>query len=217
MCDFGTILKPNTLTLHCDKLTDVKEIDTETIYISKILNLNGVVPANTILGTDANFNVIGNSLSFFNPAYWCYNNGINPFLIQANTTVPLDFAKSGTLLEATPNMNYDGSSILNIADRGIYFFTFSCEVRVNTTATIASCIINFENLVSPLPTRVFRIGEITNTLSLNDRRILTGSFITSNAGSSFGNWRIVMDNQYPTQTITLTNMNTSIYKISNIP
>jgi hypothetical protein len=201
-----------------DKFLDVKEINSEDTYISKSLNLKGVVPANNILSTDANFNVVGSGSSLFSPAYWSYNNGINPFLIPANAITQLDIAKSGTLLEQTPNMSYNGSTfILNIADRGIYFFTCSYEVRVNVNATIASVQVDFENVIPPLPTRVFRIGEIRETSTLNDTRIMTGSFIASNAGGSLGNWRIMMNNQYPTQTITITNMNTSVYKIANIP
>lgn len=218
MCDFGTILKPNTLTLHCDKLTDVKEIDSEEIYITKTLNLRGVVPANTILGTDENFNVVASDLST-NSAYWSYNNAICPFLITANNITQLDIARSGTLLEATPNMTYNGSTfILNIADRGIYFFTCSYEVRVNVNPIDASCIVYFENVIPPLPNRIFRIGEIRAlTSNVNDTRIMTGSFIASSAGGSFGNWRVMINNQYTTATITITNMNTSIYKIADIP
>lgn len=200
-----------------DKCLNVKEVNCDNGYIGDTIKMYSLTP-NSYLGLDANNKMVSKAPpDNTTPAYWSYNNGINPFLIPASAITQLDIARSGTLLEATPNMSYNGSTfVLNIADRGIYFFTCSYEVRVNVNPFDASCIVFFENVIPPLPTRVFRIGEIRQlTANVNDTRIMTGSFIAASAGGPFGNWRVMINNQYTTETITITNMNTSVFKIAD--
>jgi len=192
-----------------DKFLDVKEINSEDMYVTKNLNLKGVVPANSVLGTDANFNIVNSQITVPTPTYWCVNNGTIPTTIPAGQTTNILFG-NGNFLEATPNMSYT-NGVLSILNDGIYLFNFSGLISVSAPTTTGNFTIQIVN--TTLTERIFRVGQSFG-IDVNNSKLINGSFIISSR-AVFPNWTVRCINQYPTQTVNITNMNTSIYKISN--
>jgi len=196
-----------------DKFLDVKELNSEDMYVSKSLNLKGVVPANSVLGTDANFNIVRSITSVSTPAYYSYNNGIGLTSIGAGSGPAFQFGVGGTTLQQTPNITYT-LGLLQIFDDGIYLFNFSALVSVDAIASSGSFTLTFTNYA--VNDRIFNIGQTYGFSNVNDRQLICGSFITSCRGV-FPEWRLTTLNQYTISNVSLRNMNTSIYKISNLP
>lgn len=197
-----------------DKFLDVKELNSEDMYISKKLNLQGVVPANSLLATDANFNIVGGSIVDFNQAYRSYSNGVNPNPIDAGSIVSLDFGIGGTLLSSTPNIVYNGLE-LTINSEGFYLFSFSALIRVSAPTTTGYFNLYFTN-PQGVGSRIIQIGRTYGIPDVNMRQLISVSFITDNRiANNF--WGIECENTYPTQTVNIDNITTTIYKIANIP
>lgn len=196
-----------------DKFLDVKETNSKDTYITNKLNLKGVVSPNSVLATDSDFNVVSDTYVLTVPSYFSYNNGVNPFIIPAGNQLPIDFATGGNFLEISSNMTYSAPSVLSINEDGFFLFNFSCLISASAAASGGYFELFFQNQTQS-GARIFEIGKVYNMSDVNDKRLISSSFFTSNR-FPFRQWTIQARNLYPTQSITITDINTTITKMYN--
>jgi hypothetical protein len=148
-----------------DKFLDVKEINSEDVYISKKLNLKGVVPADVFIGTDVNFNVIEKILPSppppspypVNPScFGWYDSGSGAIppntIIVPNIIVP-SFIQSGGFPQynnpISASFVYNQTTgIITCNEAGIYLINQSFEIYSTPNRATENWIIGLYNRTS---------------------------------------------------------------------
>jgi hypothetical protein len=138
-----------------DKSLDVKETNSEDTYITKKLNLKGVVPADVLLGTDANFNVVAVKPSIPSCFGW-YDSGSG--VVPPNTiTVPNIIIPSFLQTGGFPLYNNPISSsfvfnqsigIITCNEAGVYLIQQSYKVGALPAATTVPWNVGLYNRTS---------------------------------------------------------------------
>jgi hypothetical protein len=154
-----------------DKFIDVKEVNTEDAYISKKLNLKGVVPADVFIGTDANFNIVAKSVSSVPSCFGWYDSGagtIPPNTITLPNIIVPSFLQSGGF----PQYNNPISSS----------FIFNQSTGIITCNEAGVYLINQSYVVGSIPNAT-TIPWVLGLYNRTSGRYYTGA--SQNAGSPF--------------------------------
>lgn len=145
-----------------DKFFDIKELNTESAYITKKLNLQGVVPADSYIGTDANFNVIEKILPTPSPypnppsCFGWYDSGFGVIPPNTNTSpniIILSFLQTGGFPQYNNPISSSfvfnqTSGIFTCNESGVYLINQSYRVSAVPSPLINPFLMGIYNRTS---------------------------------------------------------------------
>ena len=159
-----------------DKSLDIIEVNSKTAYVSEKLNLEGVVPADVFIGTDANFNVVEKTIPTppqypTNPScfgwYDCGFGAIPPnTTVVPNIIIPTflqtgGFPQYNNPISASFVFN-QASGIITCNAAGIYLINQSYRIDSTPNRSINPWIVGLYNRTSG---RYYKGGSYTATPS----------------------------------------------------